>query len=116
MLQLSPTARVFVANEPVSFVKGMYGLSAVCRNVLGHDPHSGAYFVFRNRGGDSVRILMFDGDGLWLSTKKFASGRIKGWPSGDGPVSQVGVRDLLVMLWHGNPMAAGFPGFWKKIA
>lgn len=116
MIQLSPGARIYVGNEPVNFVKGMYALSAVCRSVFGLDPLSGAYFVFRNHSGDSVRILVFDGDGLWLCTKKFASGRLRWWPNGSSTISEVEAREFLVLLWRGDSTGAGFPKLWKKVA
>ena len=116
MIQLSPGAKIYICHDAVSFVKGMYGLSAVCRTILELDPLSGAYFVFRNRSGDSVRILVFDGDGLWLCAKKFATGRLRWWPQGIGTITQVEAREFLVMLWRGDSPGAGFPKLWKKIA
>jgi transposase len=116
MIQVSPSAKIFVGNEPVSFIKGMYALSGVCREIFHLDPLSGAYFLFRNRSGDSVRILVFDGDGLWLCTKKFATGSIKSWPKGNGPMSEVDARELLVMLWRGDSRPSAFPKLWKKVS
>jgi hypothetical protein len=40
MLQLSPQSRIFLATEPIDFRKGMDGLAAVCRQVLGDNPLS----------------------------------------------------------------------------
>ena len=44
MLQLTPQSRIFVATEPVDFRKGIDGLAAVCRRVLGDNPLSGALY------------------------------------------------------------------------
>ena len=38
MLQLTPQSRIFVATHPVDFRKGIDGLCAVCRQVLGDNP------------------------------------------------------------------------------
>ena len=35
MLQLTPQSRIFLAMQPVDFRKGIDGLAAVCRQVLG---------------------------------------------------------------------------------
>mgnify|MGYP001765686849 CR=1 FL=1 len=35
MIQLTPQSRIFLATHPVDFRKGMDGLAAVCRQVLG---------------------------------------------------------------------------------
>ena len=51
MLQLTPQSRIFLATQPVDFRKGIDGLAAVCRQVLGDNPLEGAIYVFRNRTG-----------------------------------------------------------------
>jgi transposase len=49
MLQLTPQSRIFLAMQPVDFRKGIDGLAAVCRQVLGENPLEDAIYVFRNR-------------------------------------------------------------------
>ncbi len=74
MLQLTPQSRIFVATEPIDFRKGMDGLAAVCRQVLGDNPLSGAVYVFRNRSGTAIKLLFYDGQGFWLCTKRLSKG------------------------------------------
>ena len=62
MLQIVPQMKIFLANEPIDFRKGIDGLAAHCRNCLGEDP-SGALFVFRNGRRTSLKILAYDGQG-----------------------------------------------------
>jgi hypothetical protein len=38
MIQLTPQSRIFLATAPVDFRKGIDGLAAVCRQVLGDNP------------------------------------------------------------------------------
>lgn len=57
MLQLTPQSRILLATEPVDFRKGIDGLAAVCCQVLGDNPLSGALYVFRNRSGTALKIL-----------------------------------------------------------
>ena len=66
MIQVPAQASVFVMHESVSFRKGIDGMAAVARVVLGQEPMSGAFFVFRNRGRHMLRILFYDGGGFWL--------------------------------------------------
>lgn len=49
MIVASGGVRVMVATRPVDFRKGMEGLAALVREVLGADPFSGAVFVYRKR-------------------------------------------------------------------
>ena len=86
MLQLTPQSRIFVATEPVDFRKGIDGLAAVCRRVLGDNPLSGALYVFRNRAGTTLKILCYDGQGYWLCTKRLSQGRLPGGPPLKEPV------------------------------
>lgn len=55
--------RVLLAIEPVDFRKGIDGLAKVCREVLKSDPFSGYVFIFRNKRGSAIKILMYDGQG-----------------------------------------------------
>ena len=60
MLQLAPQSRIFLAIQPVDFRKGIDSLAAVCRQILGQQPLSGAVFVFRNRSATALKILFYD--------------------------------------------------------
>jgi transposase len=75
MLQLTPQSRIFVATEPVDFRKGIDGLCAVCRHALGDNPLEGAVYVFRNRAGTALKLLLYDGQGYWLCMKRLSQGR-----------------------------------------
>jgi transposase len=58
--------RILVAVEPADFRKGIDGLAGLCRQALKSDPFSGAIFVFRNRRGTAVKLLVYDSQGFWL--------------------------------------------------
>lgn len=68
MLQVTPHMRILVAIEPADFRKGIDGLARLCREELASSAFSGALFVFRNRKGTSIKVLAFDGQGMWLVT------------------------------------------------
>jgi transposase len=116
MVQLSPQSRIFLATQPVDFRKGIDGLAAVCRKVLGEQPLSGAVFVFRNRSGTALKILFYDGQGFWLCTKRLSQGRFHWWPHSEGPSSRLSARELLVLLWNGSPSQAGMAQDWKQLS
>ena len=75
MIQIIPQMRILLAVEPVDFRKGIDGLAGVCRKVLAADPFSGCMFVFRNRRGTTIKILVYDGQGFWLAQKRLSQGR-----------------------------------------
>jgi transposase len=116
MLQLTPQSRIFVATEPVDFRKGIAGLAAVCRRVLGHNPLSGALYIFRNRAGTTLKILCYDGQGYWLCTKRLSQGRFRWWPTVEGASASLSARELAIVLWNGNPQQARMADDWKKLS
>jgi transposase len=56
---------------------GFDRLAERVRGVIGQDPLSGHYFVFRSRGGDRLKILLWDCDGFLLWYKRLESGVFK---------------------------------------
>jgi len=113
MLQVVPQMRIFAACEPVDFRRGIDGLAAECRRILGEDPFSGAVFLFRNRSRTALKILTYDGTGFWLCHKRFSKGRLKWWP-GEGNYS-LAARELQVLLWNGDPRSARYGEDWRRV-
>ena len=116
MLQLSPQTRILLATEPVDFRKGIDGLAAVCRRVLLEQPLSGTVFVFRNRAGTALKLLLYDGQGFWLGTKRLSQGRFTWWPEGADASIRLAARELGILLWNGNPQQADMAEDWKQLA
>src|ERR1700726_5036619 len=80
MLQITPQMRILVAVEAVDFRKGIDSLAELCRAKLNADPFSGCLFVFRSRRATSIKVLVYDGQGFWLTTKRLSKGRFRWWP------------------------------------
>ena len=60
MIQATPHMKILYAVEPVDFRKGIDGLAAICRRHLETDPFSGCMFVFGNKSGTAIKILVYD--------------------------------------------------------
>lgn len=99
MLSVSPATRVFVALGPVDMRKSFNGLYAHVQAVLNQDPLTGHLFVFSNRHRNRVKLLYWDGSGLWVCAKRLEKGTF-GWPTGPG-VSQCLRPEELHLLLHG---------------
>lgn len=116
MLQIVPHMRILVAREPLDLRRGIDGTAAACREALREDPLSGAVFVFRNRSGKMVRILVYDGQGLWLMTKRMSRGRFRFWCSSDGGGSiVVEPHELVTLLAGGDWTRIRAPSPWRPL-
>ena len=99
MLSFSGSLRVFVAVEACDMRKGFEGLSALVGSVLKEEVKSGALFAFSNRRRTRLKILYWDGSGLWVLSKRLEKGTFA-WPKpGDGVGGKLPLRaEALSML------------------
>src|SRR5256886_12285955 len=63
--------------------KGFEGLFGLVRDQLGLDPLSGHLCIFCNKERNRLKILFWDGSGLWVCAKRLEKGTF-GWPQGEG--------------------------------
>lgn len=82
--------------------KGFEGLSALVGTVLNEEVKSGALFAFSNRRRTRLKILYWDGSGLWVLSKRLEKGTFA-WPKpGDGTGGKLPLRaEALSMLMDG---------------
>ena len=80
MIIPSGAVRVLVATRPVDFRKGADGLCALVQETLRSDPYSGVIYVFRSKRADRVKLLLWDGSGLVLVSKRLEQGAFR-WPA-----------------------------------
>jgi len=103
VIAVPPGVRILLATRPVDFRKGMDGLAALVQQVLRADPFAGEVFIFRPRRGDRVKILVYDGTGLCLYSKRLEAGRFCWPPPAEGMVRLTGAQ-LATLLeglaWH----------------
>jgi transposase len=86
VIAVPPGMRILLATRPVDFRKGMDGLAALVQQALRSDPFAGEVFIFRPRRADRVKILVYDGTGLVLYSKRLEAGRFSWPPPAEGVV------------------------------
>ena len=79
MFGLTTATRVFAAAAPIDMRKGFNGLYGLVRDSLAEDPLSGHLFLFTKRQQTRLKVLVFDGSGLWVCAKRLEKGRFA-WP------------------------------------
>jgi transposase len=72
-------ARIWLAVAPVDMRRGIDGLSSIVQQALGHSPCAGSAFVFHNRPGNRLKLLLWDGNGVWLCQRRLHKGKFI-WP------------------------------------
>ena len=98
MLTVSPAVRIYLAAGATDLRRSVDGLSMLVRERFGLDPLSGHLFVFRNRRGDRLKILVWDRSGFWVLYKRLEQGTFA-WPTEASPTPvTITSRDLLVLL------------------
>jgi transposase len=116
--------RVCLAVEPADLRRGFEGLALLVRESLHEDERSSQLFVFTNRRRDRVRLLYWDGTGLWILTKRLEAGTFA-WPKIPEGQAKLRLRaEALEMLlagidlkgarlrpWYEEPCAATAPTF-----
>ena len=116
MLQLPAQVRILVAIQPLDFRKGCDSIAAYCKYQLQQDPYSGVLYAFRNKASTAVKMLVFDGVGIYLVIRRFSRGKLAWWPNSiDQGLQPLAAQQLAVLLAQGNPKFAAFPQDWRKI-
>ena len=120
MLSFTGSLKVFVALEPCDMRRGHNGLLALVGEKLKQDIRSGALFVFTNKSRRLLKVLHWDGTGVWLLCKRLepersgdrppqAARRAKAQPESKGDVllaTPCGVRGREVEVGPGSPRDA----------
>jgi transposase len=76
-----------LASKPVDFRKGLDSLAALVTQALASDLYTGDIFIFRSKRSDRLKLLIWDGSGLCLVSKRLESGRFVWPPVRDGAVT-----------------------------
>ena len=104
MILVPSGVRVLVWSQPVDFRAGMDRLAALVQMTLRANPFAGDVYVFRSRRTDRVKLLVFDGTGLVLVTKRLERGHFV-WPPRGEDVVRLSAVQLSVLLaglpWEG---------------
>ncbi|MEY2681297.1 MAG: hypothetical protein RL661_1528 [Pseudomonadota bacterium] len=88
-----PTA-LWLVVAPVDLRRGADGLSLYVQQVLQVDPGAGNAYLFRNQRGNRIKLLMWDGTGVWLCQRRLHRGQFV-WPRSDDRVFT-----LTQAQWH----------------
>jgi transposase len=115
MISAGSATRIFLATGATDMRRGYDGLADLVRNRLQGEPLSGHWFVFCNQRRNRIKILYFDGTGLWQCAKRLEKGSFS-WP--EAAPDQTSVRlsgeELALLLGGIELERTRAKNWWRK--
>src|SRR5690348_790696 len=97
MFGLGAATRIYLAAGATDMRKGFEGLYGLVRDRLQCEPLSGHIFVFSNAQRNRLKLLFWDGSGLWVCAKRLEKGRFH-WPKAEGETVLLSQEELALLL------------------
>lgn len=115
MLSFAGSLKVFIALEAVDLRAGVNTLHALVAERLKEDTRSGALFVFTNKRRRLIKVLYWDGTGMWLMSKRLEQGTFF-WPRAaqEGQARLELAPEAFAMLTDGIDMHGARPRGWYE--
>ena len=117
MIPLSPATRIFLASGATDLRKSFEGLSDLVSHQFKEDPLSGHLYVFANRRKNRIKLLYFDGTGVWVCAKRLLGQGGFAWPKTTEPGALRIVAEELTLLLTGIDLdKTQARSWWRKAA
>jgi transposase len=114
MFGIGPATRVYLAAGATDMRKGFEGLYGLVRDQLQLEPLSGHIFIFSNAQRNRLKLLFWDGSGLWVCAKRLEKGRFR-WPQAEAGKSRVVLsQEELALLVGGIDLAGSKSRAWFR--
>ena len=84
MFGVGPATRIYLAAGATDMRKGFEGLHGLVRDRLACNPLSGHVFLFANAQRNRLKLLFWDGSGLWVWAKRLTGPLYGGLSTGEG--------------------------------
>jgi transposase len=98
--------RIWLAVAPADMRWGFDRLAELAGAVTGQDPLGGQVFLFRSRGGDRLKMLLWEGDGYLLWYKRLEEGTFRFPKVAPGTASLTLRPSELAMLLEGIDLSS----------
>jgi transposase len=113
MLAFPSGWKIYLAVEPLDMRKHFDGLWAAAEQQLGENPRDGALFVFTNKERNRLKMLYWDGTGVWIFAKRLEKGRFS-WPIGSSSKKLSLTSEALTMMIGGIDLKDGCQKAWYE--
>jgi transposase len=114
MFGVGGATRIYLAAGATDMRKGFAGLYGLVRDQLQLEPLSGHIFLFSNAQRNRLRLLFWDGSGLWVCAKRLEKGRFRRPQAEAGQSKVVLSQEELAMLVGGIDLAGSKRRAWFR--
>lgn len=106
--------RIWLVVEAVDMRQGIDRLSLKIQQALEQTPCDGSVYAFRNRAGNRIKLLVWDGTGVWLCVRRLHRGRFT-WPQSNDATWILSAREWrwLAMGVDWRRLSARPPTQWQ---
>lgn len=99
MLGFNAHQRFYIYKDSVDMRKGVHGLCGLVRNELDEEPMNGSVYIFFSKSYQTVKLLVWDGDGFVLYGKWLSKGRFENMqPILEGKKQGITYQHLIMIL------------------
>lgn len=112
MFAMGAATRIYVATGAFDMRKGFNGLEGLIRERLECEPSSGHIFLFSNARRNRLKLVFFDGSGLWVCSRRMEGGTLH-WPVAEGGKVQLS-REQFALLIGGIDLAQTRERKWYR--
>lgn len=106
--------RIWLVVDAMDMRGGVESLSQRVQNLLGRSPCDGSAYAFRNRRGTRIKLLIWDGTGVWLCQRRLHQGSFT-WPTVDTTTVTLNARqwNWLITGVDWQRLCAPAPVHWR---
>jgi transposase len=106
--------KIYLAAGATDMRKGFDGLYALVRDLLEWEPLSGHVFLFSNAQRNRMKLIYWDGSGLWVCAKRLERGCFR-WPQAEaGQTKVVLSHEEMALLVGGIDLAGSRRRAWFR--
>lgn len=114
MFGWGPATKVYLCAGATDMRKGFDGLYALVRDRLELEPLSGHVFLFSNAQRNRLKLIFWDGSGLWVCAKRLERGCYR-WPAAEAGQSKIVLsHEEMALLLSGIELAGSRRRSWFR--
>jgi transposase len=114
MFGWGPATKIYLAAGATDMRKGFEGLYSLVRDRLELEPLSGHVFLFSNAQRNRMKLIYWDGSGLWVCAKRLERGCFR-WPTAAAGESKIVLsQEEMALLVGGIDLAGSRRRAWFR--